>query len=99
MYNSGLPTEFNGTIEDAAAQYGPDILRRVNFSDNRTRPNYNLSISAGAVLRQKEKQAIRLQVDVTNLTDQLNVINFTGLFSGTAIAAPRAAAGRVQFEF
>jgi len=27
------------------------------------------------------------------------VINFAGLFSGTAIAPPRWAAARVQFEF
>jgi outer membrane receptor for Fe3+-dicitrate len=47
----------------------------------------------------KEKQSLRLQADVQNLTDRLNVINFAGLFSGTAIAPPRSAAMRVQAEF
>jgi len=42
---------------------------------------------------------VRLQLDVTNLTNQLNVIDFAGLFSGTAAAPPRMAEGRVQFEF
>jgi outer membrane cobalamin receptor len=98
-YDSGLPTEFNGTREDAAAQYGDKIVDRVNFSDNRSRPGYSLDASAGVVLKQKEKKAIRLQVDITNLTDRLTVIDFVGLFSGTAVAAPRAASGRVQFEF
>ena len=98
-YDSGLPTEFTGTYQDAAAQYGPEILNRVNFSDLRARPGFTLNASAGVLLKQKEKKAMRLQVDVTNLTNQLNVIDFAGLFSGTALAPPRMASGRVQFEF
>lgn len=98
-YDSGLPTEFDGTYADAAAQYGQDILNRVNFSAGRARPGYTLDVSAGVILKQKEKKSIRLQVDVTNLTNQLNVIDFAGLFSGTALAAPRMAMGRVQFGF
>jgi outer membrane cobalamin receptor len=98
-YDSGLPTEFDGTYQDAAAQYGQDILNRVNFSDLRARPGFTLNASAGVILKQKEKKSLRLQVDVTNLTNQLNVIDFAGLFSGTALAAPRMAAGRIQFEF
>jgi hypothetical protein len=34
-----------------------------------------------------------------NLTDRLNVINFAGLFSGTALAPPRSFGVRVQFDF
>lgn len=98
-YDSGLPTEFTGTFEDAAAQYGQNILNRVNFSNFRVRPGYTLNASAGLTLKQKEKKSIRMQVDVTNLTDQLIVTNFSGLFSGTALAPPRMATGRVQFEF
>jgi outer membrane cobalamin receptor len=98
-YDSGLPTEFTGTYADAATQYGQNILNRVNFSDLRARPGFTLNASAGVILKQKEKRAIRLQVDVTNLTNQLNVIDFAGLFSGTALAPPRMASGRVQFEF
>jgi hypothetical protein len=33
------------------------------------------------------------------LTDRLNVINFAGLFSGTAIAAPRSFSLRLMIEF
>jgi len=98
-YDSGLPTEFDGTYQEAAAQYGQDILNRVNFSDLRARPGFTLNASAGVILKQKEKKSVRLQVDVTNLTNQLNVIDFAGLFSGTALAAPRMAAGRIQFQF
>jgi outer membrane cobalamin receptor len=98
-YDSGLPTEFDGTYADAAAQYGQDILNRVNFSDDRARPGFTLNASAGVILKQKEKKSVRLQVDVTNMTNQLNVIDFAGLFSGTALAAPRMAEARMQFEF
>jgi len=98
-YDSGLPTEFVGTYAEAALQYGQDILNRVNFSNLRARPGFTLNASAGVILKQKEKKSLRLQVDVTNLTNQLNVLDFAGLFSGTALAAPRMAEGRVQFEF
>ncbi len=46
-----------------------------------------------------EKKFLRLQADVTNVTNRLNVINFAGLLSGTAVAAPRWAAVRLHFEF
>jgi hypothetical protein len=36
---------------------------------------------------------------VTNVTNRLNVINFAGLFSGTAVAAPRSATVGLQIEF
>jgi hypothetical protein len=40
-----------------------------------------------------------VQGDVMNLTNRLNVINFAGLFSGTAIAAPRSFSLRLTTEF
>jgi len=36
---------------------------------------------------------------VRNLTNRLNVINFAGLFSGTALGAPRSVAIRLRAEF
>ena len=42
---------------------------------------------------------MKFQADVMNLTDRLNVINFAGLFSGTAIAAPRSFGLRLTGEF
>ena len=41
----------------------------------------------------------RVQADVLNLTNRLNVINFAGLFSGTAIGPPRSIAVRLSAEF
>ncbi len=98
-YGSGLPAEFAGTLEDAVAQAGERIASRVNFSRGRVRPSFSLDAAAGAELRKSDKSALRVQVDVTNVTDRLNVINFASLFSGTALAAPRSVSGRVSWEF
>ncbi|MGH9558881.1 MAG: TonB-dependent receptor, partial [Bryobacteraceae bacterium] len=98
-YDSGLPVDFDGTLKDAEVQYGPDILRRVNFSDGRTRPAFTLNASVGATLRKADRGSIAFQADVVNLTNQLNVLDFAGLFSGTALAEPRSANARLTFEF
>jgi outer membrane receptor protein involved in Fe transport len=91
--------EFEGTYADALAQYGPRIVSRVNLDRGRVRPSFTLDASAGIVLRKKEKQSLRLQGDVQNLTDRLNVLDFAGVFSGTALAAPRSASLRLQVEW
>jgi hypothetical protein len=84
-YGSGLPVEFGGSYQEALAQYGPRITSRVNFDRGRVRPSLSLNASVGVVLWQKERQRVRLQGDVQNLTDRLNVIDFAGVFSGTAL--------------
>ncbi len=98
-YGSGLPVEFDGTYQDALEAYGQRIVDRVNFARGRVRPSFELSASAGFTLWQKEKRSLRVQADVQNLTDRLNVINFSGLFSGTALGVPRSGAVRLQAEF
>jgi hypothetical protein len=40
-----------------------------------------------------------MQIQVTNLTDRVNVINFESLFSGTAVAVPRSVSARLKFTF
>jgi len=98
-YDSGLPIDFDGTFQDAAAEYGQDILNRVNFSDDRTRPLVSLNVSAGVRLGRSERRPARFQIDGTNLTNKINVIDFAGLFSGTALAPPRSVAARLQFGY
>jgi outer membrane cobalamin receptor len=98
-YGSGLPVEFQGSYQDALAAYGPRIVSRVNFDRGRVRPSFALNASAGFTVWRKEKQSLRLQGDVQNLTDRLNVIDFAGLFSGTALGVPRSGAIRLQAEF
>ena len=96
-YGSGLPVEIESEVDvnQLVAQYGQRILDRVNFDRGRVRPSFSLDASAGVEVWRREKRSLRLQADVMNLTNRLNVINFAGLFSGTAVAAPRMASVRV----
>jgi hypothetical protein len=90
----------NGTdLSLLQQQYGQAVVDRVNFSAGRVRPSFALDLSVGAELWRREKRSVRLQGDVANVTNRLNVINFAGLFSGTALAAPRWASVRLQVEF
>jgi outer membrane cobalamin receptor len=102
QYGSGLPTDVNVNeidISALVAQYGQAIVDRVNFSAGRVRPNFSLDASIGAELWKREKQNLRLQLEGENLTDSLNLINFEGLFSGTAVAPPRSGSVRLQYNF
>ena len=95
-YGSGLPFEFEGDRDTAAEQYGPRTIDRVNFESGRVRPYLSLDLSAGAVIRHAERGAVQLQAGVANVTNRFGVINFAGLFSGTALAPPRSIT--VQFR-
>ncbi len=99
-YGSGLPFEFQGSLQDAIDQNtSQQILNRVNFAAGRVRPNFALDSAVGAVLSKRDRESLRLQADFLNMTDQLSVINFAGLFSGTALGAPRSVNLRLQWEF
>jgi hypothetical protein len=98
-YGSGLPTETSADPATLAAQYGAQVIGRVNFAAGRVRPNFSLDAAAGADLWRREKQALRLEVSGENLTGRLNAINFAGLFSGTALGVPRAVSARLRIEF
>jgi len=95
-YGSGLPFEdFDDTPEEAVEQFGRRVVDRVNFQTGRVRPSASLDASAGFAITKSSKHALRVQAEVRNLTNRLDVINFAGLFSGTAIAAPRSLAIRL----
>ena len=96
---SGLPVEFAGTEAQAVALYGQAIVNRVNFELGRLRPSLSIDASAGAELWKKDKRSMRLQADVQNLNNRLNVINFAGLFSGNSIAPPRSYTLRLATNF
>jgi hypothetical protein len=46
-----------------------------------------------------DARRLTLRAEFANLTDRVNVINFAGIFSGTALAPPRTASVRLQYEF
>ncbi|HET6841340.1 MAG TPA: TonB-dependent receptor [Candidatus Angelobacter sp.] len=99
-YGSGLPVEFQGSLQDAVNQNtAQQILNRVNFAAGRVRPSFSLDSAAGVILSKRDKQSVRLQADFLNMTDRLNLINFAGLFSGTAVRPPRSGNLRLQWEF
>jgi len=77
----------------------PEILARVNLQRARIRPNFSLDFSVGARLWEQESQSVSVQFDLRNATDRLNVINFNGLFSGTALAPGRQATLRLKLRF
>jgi hypothetical protein len=98
-YGSGLPFEFAGSFDQALAEYGPQVVDRINFADGRTKPTLSLDASTGLDLYKKEKRSLRLQADFENLANRLNVIDFGGLFSGNAIAPPLSYSLRLAATF
>jgi hypothetical protein len=100
-YNSGLPVEIDGTPNLAVLveQYGQAVVDRVDFDRGRVKPSSSIDASAGVDVWRRTHQSGRLQLDVFNLTDRLNVINFAGLLSGTALGTGRTVAIRLQAGF
>lgn len=101
-YTSGLPVEGADNLPDddlLIAQYGKNVFNEVNFSRGRVRPSFTVNASLGVALLQQERRKISLQADVMNVTNHFNLINFAGLLSGTAVAAPIGASGRIRFDF
>jgi hypothetical protein len=98
-YGSGLPFAFTGTYDQALAEYGRQMVNRVNLAGGRIRSTLSINISAGADLYKKETRSLRLQADAENLNNRLNVLDFAGLFSGSAIAPPRSCFLRLAATF
>lgn len=99
-YNSGLPVDASDqSLEVLTQQYGAAVVSRVNFDAGRVRPSFALNASVGADLWRHEHRSVTVQFDALNLTNRLNVINFAGLLSGTALAPPRSFGVRLRTEF
>ncbi len=90
QYDTGLPFEFTGDKDQALAQYGPQIIDRINFDRGRILPTFQVNASAGADLYRGDRMKMRIQADGQNLTDVLYVLDFGGLFSGNAIGPSRS---------
>lgn len=103
-YGSGLPSDLNGPVsaDDInffLAQYGAAIVDHVNFAAGRVAPNFSLDAAVGATLFHKELKEVTVQVEGSNLTNRVNVINFASLFSGTAVGTPRSVSARLKVGF
>jgi len=103
-YGSGLPVELQdednaGGDQPPLQPISPAILEKVNFERGRLRPNFSLDLGMGLKLWERDQQFVSMQVGVRNVTDQLNVINFNGLFSGTALAPGRQITLQIKTRF
>jgi hypothetical protein len=99
QYDTGLPFEFDGDPADALAQYGQQVLDRINFARGRIDPAFQFNASAGGEVYHSERMTTRFQIDGQNLSNVLNVIDFGGLFSGNAIGPPRSYSMRLTTIF
>jgi TonB-dependent Receptor Plug Domain len=99
QYDTGLPFDFEGTYDQALAQYGQRVVNRINFPRGRIDPSFQVNASAGADIYQSDRFKMRFQIDAQNLTNVLDIIDFGGLFSGNAIGPSRSYAMRLTTTF
>jgi outer membrane receptor protein involved in Fe transport len=98
-YNSGLPFEEADSLDQSLEQYGAKTVSRVDFETGRVRPSASVDLAGGMTIAEGSHRWLRLYADVRNLTNRFDVINFAGLFSGTALAPPRSAGVRLTASF
>lgn len=99
QYDTGLPFEFDGDPAAVLAEYGQQVLSRIDFDRDRIDPSFQVNASAGGDLYKSEKINLRIQADAQNLTNILDLIDFGGLFSGNAIGPPRSGLLRLTTTF
>src|SRR6266699_2239630 len=100
QYGSGLPADIgNAKFSDLLAAFGQRILDRVDLARGRVRPNFSFDVAAGAEVYRKESRSAALQIQVANVANRLNVINFASLFSGTALGGPRSVSASLRLTF
>jgi outer membrane cobalamin receptor len=107
QFDSGLPFDFQCdpslTLDQCTTNevhtYGQQVVDRVNFAQGRIYPTFQVNASAGADLYKSDRLKMRFQVDGTNLTNVVDVIDFGGLFSGNAIGPSRSVALRLTTNF
>jgi TonB-dependent Receptor Plug Domain len=99
QFDSGLPFDFDGDPATVLAEYGQQVLNRINFAKGRIYPAFQVNASAGANVYQSDRLNMQLQIDGQNLNNVLNVIDFGGLFSGNAIGPSRSVALRLTTAF
>ncbi|HTW57422.1 MAG TPA: hypothetical protein VMD99_04805 [Terriglobales bacterium] len=98
-YNSGLPFEPDESPQLYATEYGQVVINHLNFNRDRISPYLTENVSVGADLYQREKRSVRFQADVENLSNQLELIDFGGLFSGNSLGPSRQYSFRLATTF
>lgn len=100
-YNSGLPVELDDEADmgQLRSAYGDRVLSKIDFDRGRVRPWSSTDLSVGTHLLRRGDRDLSLEVQVTNISNGLHVVNFASLFSGTALASPRASTVRLRYAF
>jgi hypothetical protein len=98
-YNSGLPFQPDLTPQQYATEYGQVVINHLNFNRDRISPYLTENVSVGGDLYQREKRTVRFQADAQNLSNELEVIDFGGLFSGNALGPSRQYTFRLVTTF
>jgi hypothetical protein len=98
-YNTGLPFEADLTPEQYETEYGQVVINHLNFDRQRISPYFTQNLSLGADLLKREKQTLRFQGDIANVSNTLELIDFGGLFSGNAIGPGRQYTFRMVATF
>jgi len=102
-YGSGLPVELDDDdleeLDEFAERFGQKAVDRVNFARGRVLPSWSFDVGTAATLWNRERKSVRLRADILNVTNRFNLINFAGELSGTALAPPRSAQVRLDFNF
>lgn len=99
QFDSGLPFDFDGNPATVLAEYGQQVLNRINFARGQIYPALQANASAGVDVYKSDRMNMSLQADGQNLNNVLNVIDFGGLFSGNAIGPSRSFALRLTTSF
>jgi len=99
QYGSGLPVDFDGTEQQAIAQYGRQLVSRVNLAHGRVKPSLAIDASAGVVIARPHSRILSIEADGENLNNRINLIDFAGLFSGNAVAPPCSYGLRLTLDF
>jgi hypothetical protein len=107
QFDSGLPFDFQcpddetqaQCVAGVVAQYGQQVVDRINFNRGRILPAFQVNASVGADIYKSDRLNMRIQADGQNLNNVLWVIDFGGLFSGNAIGPSRSFALRLTTQF
>src|SRR5208282_4008004 len=63
QYDTGLPFQIDTSPAQALAEYGPQVISRINFARGRIDPAFQVNASAGADLYKSDRITTRVQID------------------------------------
>ena len=75
------------------------MINRLNFARGRILPLLAVNAGAGADLYRSGERTMQMQIDGDDLNNQLNILDFGGLFSGNAIEPQQSVTARLKFSF